>query len=139
MSVFVLEFLLCLTLNCLSRYLPLARQAIPRSLAKTMAPCWGPSSRNCWLRYRPVLWMLATARTCVPPLAVIECALILPQPFMGINPGVYQDFNSTSLSLVDGGEDREVVPLAPLLVKARNLDVIVAIDASSDDSDNWPE
>ena len=76
---------------------------------------------------------------CAPTLALMECALILPQPFMGINPGIYQDSNSTSLSLVDGGETGEVLPLAPLLVKARNLDVIVAIDASSEDSDNWPE
>ena len=82
--------------------------------------------------------MLATTRMCVPTLTLIERALILPQPFLGINPGTYQDFNSTSLSLVDGGETGAVVPLAPLLVKARNLDVIVAIDASSDDSDNWP-
>jgi len=69
----------------------------------------------------------------------MECALTLPQPFQGISPGIFQDSNTTSLSLVDGGENKEVVPLGPLLVKARHLDVIVAIDASSDDSDNWPQ
>lgn len=35
----------------------------------------------------------------------------------------------TNLNLVDGGEDGETTPLQPLLVKARGLDVIVAIDA----------
>ncbi len=61
------------------------------------------------------------------------------QPFQGINPGVYQDSNSTWLELVDGGLNKENLPLGPLLVKARHLDVIVAVDASSDDSDNWPQ
>jgi lysophospholipase len=32
---------------------------------------------------------------------------------------------------VDGGEDGEVIPLQPLLVKARGVDVIFAIDAVS--------
>ena len=31
------------------------------------------------------------------------------------------------------------MPLAPLLVKLRQLDVIVAADSSSDDDDHWPE
>jgi lysophospholipase len=33
--------------------------------------------------------------------------------------------------MVDGGEDGEVIPLQPLLVKARGIDVIFAIDAVS--------
>jgi len=77
---------------------------------------------------------------CVPTLTLIEGALnVQSQPFQGINPGVYQDSYSTFLELVDGGDDEEVVPLGPLLVKARKIDVIVAIDASSDDADNWPQ
>jgi lysophospholipase len=51
---------------------------------------------------------------------------------------VYQDSNSTWIELVDGGLNVENLPLGPLLVKARHLDVIVAVDVSSDDSDNWP-
>jgi len=31
------------------------------------------------------------------------------------------------------------MPLSPLFVKARGLDVIVAVDASSDDSNFWPK
>ena len=38
--------------------------------------------------------------------------------------------------MADGGEAGEVVPLQPLLVKARNVDVIFAIDATSD-NDNY--
>ncbi|KAG1861740.1 hypothetical protein DFJ58DRAFT_725585 [Suillus subalutaceus] len=34
--------------------------------------------------------------------------------------------------MVDGGEDGEVIPLQPLLVKARGVDVIFAIDATDD-------
>ena len=61
------------------------------------------------------------------------------QPFQGINPDAYQDSQSTILEVVDGGDAGEIVPLAPLLVKPRQLDVIVAVDASSDDTDNWPQ
>jgi len=67
------------------------------------------------------------------------CTHFLSQPFQGINPTVYHDSNSTWIELVDGGLNKENVPLGPLLVKARHLDVIVAIDASADDSDNWPQ
>lgn len=85
--------------------------------------------------------MLATTRMCVPTFTLIECTLtpLASQPFQGINPGVFQDSNSTWLELVDGGLNKEAIPLSPLLVKARHVDVIVTIDASSDDSDNWPE
>jgi len=31
--------------------------------------------------------------------------------------------------MIDGGENGEVIPFQPLLVKARGLDVILAIDA----------
>ena len=78
---------------------------------------------------------------CVPTFTSIKRALtqLASQPFQGISSSVYQDSSSTWLQLVDGGENKEAVPLGPLLVKARHVDVIVAIDASSDDSDNWPE
>lgn len=33
------------------------------------------------------------------------------------------------LILVDGGEDGETIPIQPLLVKARGVDVIVVVDA----------
>jgi lysophospholipase len=48
-------------------------------------------------------------------------------PSSGTFTGAGQDF----LTLVDGGEDGQVVPLAPLVVKSRDLDVVIAIDAVS--------
>jgi len=67
------------------------------------------------------------------------CAQPASQPFQGINPGVYRDSQSKVLELVDGGDAGEVVAFAPLLAKYRQLDVIVALDASSDDADFWPQ
>ena len=41
------------------------------------------------------------------------------------------------LRLVDGGEDGEVIPIQPLLVHARGVDTIIAIDASADLNDDF--
>jgi lysophospholipase len=54
-----------------------------------------------------------------------------PNPFYGVAPETFISSNQTDLSLVDGGEDGEVIPIQPLLVKARGLDTILAIDAVS--------
>jgi len=54
-----------------------------------------------------------------------------PNPFYGVAPATFIDSAQTNLNLVDGGEDGEVIPLQPLLVKARGVDVIFAIDAVS--------
>ena len=60
------------------------------------------------------------------------------QPFQGINPGIFQDSDSKWIELVDGSTNKENIPIGPLLVKARNVDVIVALDAGAEQSDNWP-
>jgi hypothetical protein len=52
-----------------------------------------------------------------------------PNPFRGVAEDTFIDSSQTVLSMVDGGEDGEVIPMQPLLVKARDLDVIFAIDA----------
>ena len=54
-----------------------------------------------------------------------------PNPFYGVAPETFIASNQTDLSLVDGGEDGEIIPIQPLLVKARGLDTILAIDAVS--------
>lgn len=59
-----------------------------------------------------------------------------PNPFFGVANGTFIDTNEEFIGLVDGGEDGEIIPLQPLLVKARNVDVIFAIDGSSD-NDNY--
>ena len=44
----------------------------------------------------------------------------------------------TSLTLVDGGEDLQNIPLHPLIQPERHVDVIFAIDSSADTEKNWP-
>jgi lysophospholipase len=61
-----------------------------------------------------------------------------PNSFQGVNVDTFPRANSQQLALVDGGENGENVPLAPLLVKARGVDAIVAFDSSADTSENWP-
>ncbi|GBE81631.1 Lysophospholipase 2 [Sparassis crispa] len=70
----------------------------------------------------------------------LELALAqLPNPFHGLAPQTYTDTNTTLLMLGDGGEDGEVIPFQPLLVKARGVEVIFAIDAASDTEDNFSD
>jgi lysophospholipase len=59
-----------------------------------------------------------------------------PNPFFGVAPDTFIDSAQTNLNMVDGGEDGEVIPLQPLLVKARGIDVIFAIDAVSNCPNN---
>ncbi|KAI5300961.1 Lysophospholipase 1 [Ascosphaera pollenicola] len=61
-----------------------------------------------------------------------------PNPF-------YQYANSTNpfadheqLTLVDGGEDGQNIPLHPLIQPERHVDVIFAIDSSADTHYSWP-
>lgn len=55
----------------------------------------------------------------------------VPNPFFGISNSTFIDSTQEVLFLVDGGEDGELIPLQPMLVKAREVDVIIAIDAVS--------
>lgn len=55
-----------------------------------------------------------------------------PNPFQGLNAGTFLDSNQTQLRLLDGGEAGENNPLASLIVKARELEVIIVVDASAD-------
>ncbi|KAI0350486.1 lysophospholipase [Trametes cingulata] len=63
----------------------------------------------------------------------------LPNPFHGVSPDSFVDSNSTLLTLVDGGEDAETTPFQPLLVKARGVDTIIAIDAPADTDDDFTD
>lgn len=58
-----------------------------------------------------------------------------PNSFQNFQPDGGFTFESSSndiLQITDGGENGENVPLSPLLVKARELDFILAADASAD-------
>lgn len=72
-------------------------------------------------------------------LQAIDPHLMIRKSFQGVNPSTFQDSASQWLSLVDGGSNLERIPLGTLLTKARAVDVIVAVDASSDDSNQWPK
>lgn len=67
-----------------------------------------------------------------------DIAIYQPNPF-------YQWRNSSSpyasqkqLSVVDGGEDLQNIPLHPLIQPERDVDVIFAVDSSSDTDYSWP-
>ncbi|KAH9993257.1 acyl transferase/acyl hydrolase/lysophospholipase [Russula vinacea] len=63
-----------------------------------------------------------------------------PNPFYNLDAKPsFQDVNSTWLNLIDGGSNQEIVPLGQQFVRARGLDVVVAVDASSDTPTNWPK
>jgi lysophospholipase len=61
-----------------------------------------------------------------------------PNPFFQYNAAENQNANSSSLSLVDGGEDLQNIPLHPLLWSPRQVDVILAVDSSADTPTHWP-
>ncbi|KAI0650992.1 lysophospholipase [Trametes meyenii] len=63
----------------------------------------------------------------------------VPNPFVGVAPDTYADAGSADLALVDGGEDGETTPFQPLLVRARGVDTIIAIDAPADTDDNFAD
>ncbi|KAI9607152.1 hypothetical protein H4Q26_005666 [Puccinia striiformis f. sp. tritici PST-130] len=68
-----------------------------------------------------------------------------PNPFMGVSgPSGFDRSRSNELLIVDGGENGENIPLNPLLTPARQIDVILAADASKDSNstgvngEGWP-
>ncbi|KAF2449389.1 hypothetical protein P171DRAFT_460680 [Karstenula rhodostoma CBS 690.94] len=67
-----------------------------------------------------------------------------PNPFQGYNNRTNPSSNSNRLTLVDGGEDLQNIPLNPLIQPSREVDVIFAIDSSADtvaptdSAQNWP-
>ncbi|ODV86180.1 hypothetical protein CANARDRAFT_127785 [[Candida] arabinofermentans NRRL YB-2248] len=63
---------------------------------------------------------------------VSDYAVISPNPFFNFENMTLESItNSTDLYLVDGGEN-ENIPLEPFFHKTRQVDVVIAIDSSSD-------
>ncbi|KAI9836140.1 MAG: Lysophospholipase 1 [Thelocarpon superellum] len=60
-----------------------------------------------------------------------DVAIYSPNPFRDWKPATNQHLNAEMLTLVDGGEDGQNLPLLPLLHEQRQVDVIFAIDSSS--------
>ncbi|MCJ1282091.1 Lysophospholipase 1 [Xylographa opegraphella] len=67
-----------------------------------------------------------------------DIAAYTPNPFLGFHNTTSLVAQSPSLTLVDGGEDLQNIPLHPLIQPARAVDVIFAIDSSADTTYNWP-
>ena len=61
-----------------------------------------------------------------------------PNPFYHYNQETNPGWNSTRLTLVDGGEDLQNIPLHPLIQPTRNVDIIFAVDSSADTNYHWP-
>ncbi|KAL8995178.1 MAG: hypothetical protein Q9169_005037 [Polycauliona sp. 2 TL-2023] len=61
-----------------------------------------------------------------------------PNPFYGFNNDTNRNAQSGRLTLVDGGEDLQNIPLHPLIQPNRNVDVIFAVDSSADTETTWP-
>lgn len=67
-----------------------------------------------------------------------------PNPFQGYNNRTNPSAGTNRLTLVDGGEDLQNIPLNPLIQPHRSVDVIFAIDSSADtveptdSAQNWP-
>lgn len=61
-----------------------------------------------------------------------------PNPFLGFHNKTSPNHDSQRLTLVDGGEDLQNLPLYPLIQPIRHVDVIFAIDSSADTENNWP-
>ena len=63
-----------------------------------------------------------------------------PNPFQVLARTSFQDTSADWLELIDGSSNTENIPYGPLLVKARNVDVIVTLEGSADDPiNNWPK
>ena len=67
-----------------------------------------------------------------------DIASYKPNPFKGYNPtGRSLNAGLDSLTLTDGGNDLQNIPLHPLIQPVRHVDVIFAVDSSADTS-HWP-
>ncbi|OCL09424.1 lysophospholipase [Glonium stellatum] len=65
-----------------------------------------------------------------------------PNPFYHFHNDTNPNAQTKRLTLVDGGEDLQNIPLNPLIQPIRNVDVIFAVDSSADtiapSALNWP-
>ncbi|TAQ89698.1 hypothetical protein B7494_g1997 [Chlorociboria aeruginascens] len=67
-----------------------------------------------------------------------DIAQYQPNPFYGFNNATNRNAQTAQLTLVDGGEDGQNIPLNPLIQPVRHVDVIFAVDSSADTIYNWP-
>ena len=61
-----------------------------------------------------------------------------PNPFYHYHNSTSDNAQSKRLTLVDGGEDFQNIPLHPVIQPIRAVDVIFAVDSSADTANAWP-
>lgn len=62
-----------------------------------------------------------------------------PNPFFNYHNKTNPSAGNYSLTLVDGGEDGQNIPLHPLIQPVRNVDVVFAVDSTSNsETQKWP-
>ncbi|KAI4200424.1 MAG: hypothetical protein LQ350_003962 [Teloschistes chrysophthalmus] len=61
-----------------------------------------------------------------------------PNPFYGYHNSTSRNAQSNRLTMVDGGEDLQNIPLHPMIQPRRHVDVIFAVDSSADTDNYWP-
>ncbi|RFU30347.1 hypothetical protein B7463_g5992, partial [Scytalidium lignicola] len=67
-----------------------------------------------------------------------DIAPYTPNPFFQYHPDTNPYAAAKTLTLVDGGEDLQNIPLNPLIQPFRHVDVIFTVDSSADTIFNWP-
>jgi len=98
------------------------------------------SSADSFLKCVPVRMTSPTGQMFVFQHMILLLLSKLPvQPFQGLKADTYEDSGTNWLSLIDGSSNQENVPLGPMFVRARGLDLVVAVDASADTSNNFPK
>lgn len=70
---------------------------------------------------------------------VTENVSTIPNPFVGESLVANTVADESTLTLVDGGENDQTIPISPLLAKDRAVDVIVAFDSAGDTATTWPD
>ena len=67
-----------------------------------------------------------------------DIAAYHPNPFYHFHNTTSRNAATKNLTLVDGGEDLQNIPLHPLIQPIRSVDVIFAVDSSADTTYHWP-
>ncbi|RAH65136.1 uncharacterized protein BO66DRAFT_395621 [Aspergillus aculeatinus CBS 121060] len=67
-----------------------------------------------------------------------DIAIYSPNPFYGYGHASAAYEQTPDLNVVDGGEDKQNLPLHPLIQPDRHVDVIFAVDSSASTANSWP-
>jgi lysophospholipase len=67
-----------------------------------------------------------------------DIAIYSPNPFFKYGQATSAYAQTPYLNVVDGGEDKQNLPLHPLIQPHRKVDVIFAVDSSASTKQNWP-